>query len=206
MKSWRAWIPFVLVVLPAVINAGQQPVAPSSVQTRAENESFLSTAAVVTAAPRWLDDFAMNEMDRRRRGIDPPNPETWAAQMHAIRLFDELISNTYRDTSPPLYLNSVWDNLLITNDWAIWLTDHTGAFRIRRQLQDAESLTRSPRAVLGKLRELTRDVLQPVLGKYLSAAQLDALDVRRALLVKHFDNQIARNGESAVLYNLPLRR
>ena len=46
--------------------------------------------------------------------------------MQAVRVFDELISNTYRDTAPPLYLNSVWDNLLITTDWTIWITDHTG--------------------------------------------------------------------------------
>ena len=56
--------------------------------------------------------------------------------MQAVRVFDELISNTYRDTAPPLYLNSVWDNLLITTDWTIWITDHTGAFRTRQELQD----------------------------------------------------------------------
>src|SRR5262245_33893657 len=103
----------------------------------------------------WVDDFAMNELDRRRRKIDPPDPERWNKQIQAVRVFDELISNTYRDTSPPLYLNSVWDNLLITKDWTIWITDHTGAFRTRRELQDAESLTRCPRVILSRLRSLT---------------------------------------------------
>ena len=154
----------------------------------------------------WVDDFAMNELDRRRKGIDPPDLERWSRQVQAVRVFDELISNTYRDTSPPLYLNSVWDNLLITTDWTIWITDHTGSFRTRKALQDPESLTRCPRNVLTRLRELNRELLQQTLRKYLSSQQIDALEVRRALLVRHFDDQIATQGEAVVLYELPPRR
>ena len=153
----------------------------------------------------WLDDFAMNELDRRRNGIDPPDPERWNRQVQAVRVFDELISNTYRDTSPPLYLNSVWDNLLITTDWTVWITDHTGAFRIRGRLENPESLVRCDRALLRRLRALNREVFQSTLGRYLSPPQLDTLEARRALLVKHFDEQIARRGEAAVLYDLSAR-
>jgi hypothetical protein len=154
----------------------------------------------------WLDDFAMNELDRRRKGIDPPDPDRWGRQMQAVRVFDELISNTYRDPAPPLYLNTVWDNLLITTDWTIWITDHTGAFRVRRELQDPDSLLRCPRTLLGRLRALNKEVLQQALTKYLSSQQLDALDARRAQLVKHFDQQIESKGEPLVLYDLPPRR
>jgi hypothetical protein len=154
----------------------------------------------------WVDNFAMNELDRRRRAIDPPDLERWNRQISAVRVFDELISNTYRDTSPPLYLNSVWDNLLITEDWTVWIIDHTGAFRTRMELADPESLARCPRFLLVKLRELNREVFQRTLGKYLSARQLDALEARRALLVRHFDAQIASKGDAAVLYDLPARR
>jgi hypothetical protein len=117
-----------------------------------------------------------------------------------------LISNTYRDTAPPLYLNSVWDNLLITTDWTIWITDHTGAFRTRQVLQDPDTLVRCPRSVLGRLRELNRPLLQQTLERHLSSQQLDALEVRRTLLVKHFDDQIQRYGQGVVLYDLPPRR
>ena len=91
----------------------------------------------------WVDDFAMAEMDRRRKAIEPPVAESWSRQMQAVRVFDELIANTYRDISPPLYLNAVWDNLLITRDWSIWLIDHTGAFGITQ----AVALPREPHAV-----------------------------------------------------------
>ena len=154
----------------------------------------------------WLDDFAMNEADRRRKRIDPPDQNRWDRQVQAVRVFDELISNTYRDTAPALYLNSVWDNLLITTDWTIWITDHTGAFRIRQVLEDPDTLARCPRSLLGRLRELTRMRLQQTLERYLSSQQLDALEVRRALLVKHFNGRIASHGEGLVLYDLPPRR
>jgi hypothetical protein len=154
----------------------------------------------------WLDDFAMNELDRRRKRIDPPDQDGWDRQVQAVRVFDELISNTYRDTAPALYLNSVWDNLLITADWTIWITDHTGAFRTRQALQDPDTLVRCPRSVLGRLRQLNRLRLEQTLVRYLSSQQLDALDVRRALLVKHFDDQIKIHGEGVVLYDLPPRQ
>jgi hypothetical protein len=35
---------------------------------------------------------------------------------------------------------------------------------------------------------------------------LDALEVRRVLLVKHFDRRIKSKGEVDVLYDLPSRR
>ena len=154
----------------------------------------------------WVDNVAMNELDRRRQRIVPPDVESWNRQMQAVRVFDELISNTYRDTSPPLYLNSVWDNLLITGDWAIWLIDHTGAFRTRTALLDPESLTRCPRSVLGRLREMDRELIKRTVGKYLSSQQLEALEVRRDTLVRHFDALIASKGEAAVLYDLAPRR
>lgn len=154
----------------------------------------------------WLDTFAMNELDRRRKRIDPPDPDRWGRQMQAVRVFDELISNTYRDTAPPLYLNTVWDNLLITTDWTIWLTDHTGAFRARQELQDRDSLVRCPRAVLSRLRTLNKTALQQTLSRYLSSEQMDALEARRVLLVRHFDQQIQARGEPDVLYDLPARQ
>jgi hypothetical protein len=154
----------------------------------------------------WIDDFAMNELDRRRNRIDPPDAQRWDRQVQAVRLFDELISNTYRDTAPALYFNSIWDNLLITTDWTVWIIDHTGAFRTRSQLQDTDSLVRCPRSVLSRLRELNRQRLGQTLDKYLSSQQLDTLEVRRALLVRHFDRLIGTRGEAVVLYDLPPRQ
>ena len=34
----------------------------------------------------WADNFAMNELDRRRKGIDPPDADGWGRQVQAVRL------------------------------------------------------------------------------------------------------------------------
>jgi hypothetical protein len=154
----------------------------------------------------WVDDVLMNEQSRRGQKIEPPDPDRWKKQMQAVRVFDELISNVYRNVSPTFYLASIWDNLLITRDWRIWLVDHTRAFGTSSQLENPQSLAQCDRTLLGKLRELNREVMKQKLGKYLASEQLDALETRRALLVKHFAEQIALKGEDAVLYDLPPRQ
>jgi hypothetical protein len=154
----------------------------------------------------WVDDAAMSELRRREKKIEPPDLDSWNKQMQAVRVFDELISNLYRNVNPVHYLSTSWDNLLITRDWRIRLIDHTRTFRISKQLENPQSLTQCDRTLLGKLRELNREVLRQKLGKYLAPEQLDGLEARRELLVKHFDEQVASKGEGAVLYDLPPRR
>ncbi len=164
----------------------------------------------------WVDNVAMAEVDRRKKKIEPPDPQSWHQQMQAVRLFDELTANPYRNVGPkhpspagrdegppPDY---EWGELLITRDWKLWLIDHTATFRTRKRLEHPQSLTQCDRALLRKLRQLNKEAFKQKLGKYLSSEQLDALEIRRQLLVKHFDELIATKGESAVLYDLPPRQ
>jgi hypothetical protein len=53
---------------------------------------------------------------------------------------------------------------------------------------------------------MDRELVKRTLGRYLSSQQLDALEVRRDALVRHFDAQIASKGEAAVLYDPMPRR
>ena len=154
----------------------------------------------------WVDDVLMNEQVRRAKKIEPPDPDDWKKQMQRVRVFDELIANAYRNVSPAFYTTAIWDNLLITKGWRIWLVDHTRAFGTSRTLENPETLAQCDRALLAKMRELTREVVKKRLHKYLAPEQLDALEVRRGLLVKHFAARIALQGESAVLYDLPSRQ
>ena len=125
--------------------------------------------------------------------------------MQAVRVFDELMANAYRNIDPAFDTSTMWDNLLITKGWDVWLIDHTRTFRTITTLEHSESLIRCDRTMLGRLRALNRDALGRALGRYLTAEQLDSLDVRRGLIVTHFDERIARLGEAAVLYDLPAR-
>ena len=62
-----------------------------------------------------------------------------------------------------------------------------------------------PRHV-SKLRELTKEAMRQKLEKYLAPEELDALETRRELIVRHFAEQIALKGEGVVLYDLPPRQ
>ncbi len=153
----------------------------------------------------WVDDVLMDEVSRRRRSVAPPDPERWDRQMQAVRVFDELVANAYRSMDPAAYTSTLWDNLLITRDWNVALIGHTFTFGASHRLQYPDSLTRCDRRVLANLRALDREAFERRLGRFLKADQLDALEARRGLIVRHFDEEVARNGERAVLYDLRSR-
>jgi len=55
----------------------------------------------------WIGGVAFSEGERLRKGIDPPDAETWNWQVFVQRVFDQLIYNA--DRNP--------ENLLITDGW-----------------------------------------------------------------------------------------
>jgi len=154
----------------------------------------------------WADDVVMAEHDRRQRQLEPPDRVSWDDQMQAVRVFDELTANAYRSMNPEKYSSTLWDNLLVTAQWRMVLVDHTRAFQTTRQLEYPNTLIRCDRAMLATLRALDRDRFGRGLGALLTTEQLDALEARRLIIVRHFDQRIARQGQRAVLYDLPPRR
>ena len=70
----------------------------------------------------WLDDIQMMELERYQKKITPPDQDDWNHHMYNVRGFNELAYNT----DPNL------GNVLITNDWDIWLIDYSRGVRTRR--------------------------------------------------------------------------
>ena len=138
----------------------------------------------------WVDD-AMMERERYQKKIRPPDTEDWNRQMHAVRVFNELIANTDANLT----------NLLITKDWRVWMIDFSRAFRMTRTLHRPKSLTRVDRALLRGLRGLTQESLQQALGRWLNKPEIQGILARRDLIVGIFDKETAARGE-AVLYDL----
>ena len=140
----------------------------------------------------WVDD-AMMERDRVQKKLTPPDVARWNDEMHAARLFHELIGDyDFNQT-----------NTLITKDWRVWLIDFTRAFRLTRTLQYPNEVTRADRKLLANLRALNRETLLGKLGRWLAKAEIDAVLVRRDVLAGILDRLIASKGEGAVLYDLP---
>jgi hypothetical protein len=125
----------------------------------------------------WIDDVMMDEMERQKQKVSPPNMAHWNAQLHILRVFDELIANTDRNQG----------NMLIDNRWKLWLIDHSRAFRVSRDLQKPRSIRRCERTLLAKMKQLTLQDLQTQLHDYLTEHEIQTVLVRRDKLVAHLE-------------------
>ena len=159
-------------------------VVPVSIERRIEGKP--------AAVTWWIDDVMMDEGERRKKDVRPDDPRTVPDQLQLMRVFDELIQNTDRNMG----------NIQWTNDWKMWLIDHTRAFRIGTKLQTEALLLRCERSLLDRLRRLDADVLSRELGDSVRKEEIRALLVRRDLIVQRFDAQVAQKGEEAVFYTL----
>lgn len=124
----------------------------------------------------WIDDVMMDEGDRIKKKIQPPNSAAWNQQMQMVRMFDQLIANVDRNMG----------NLLITRDWRIWAIDHTRAFRTNATLATPANVTRADRAVVERLKTLDRTTLK-VTEKHLSQFEIDAILKRRDAIIKRLE-------------------
>jgi hypothetical protein len=140
----------------------------------------------------WIDNVAMIEKERVQKKTSGPDPERTSRQIDVMRVFDELIQNTDRNLG----------NILWTNEWKMWLIDHTRAFRVGEALVKPDLLTRCERGLLERMRGLTTASLARVMGDAMTTQEVNALLVRRDLIVRHFDDRIAKYGEAAVLFTL----
>jgi hypothetical protein len=106
--------------------------------------------------------------------------------------FDNLIGNYDRNQG----------NVLIDRDWHLWLVDHSRSFLRAKRLLFPEKVQRCDRKLLRALRDLDREVVRRRLTEVLSRAEIDALLVRRDLLVRRFESLGFERGEDAVLFDL----
>jgi hypothetical protein len=138
----------------------------------------------------WLDDVLMDEQERLKRKVHPPDVELWNQQMQMVRTFDQLIANVDRNLG----------NLMITRDWRLWPIDHTRAFRVNRDLKTPANVTRADRAVVERMKALDRDTLKRATGKYLTTAEIDTVLSRRDAIIARLETL----GDSA-LFDRPSR-
>jgi hypothetical protein len=121
----------------------------------------------------WLDDVLMDEQERLKKKISPPDLERWNPQMQMVRLFDQLIANTDRNLG----------NLIITKDWGIWAIDHTRAFRTLPTLRYPGNIARCDRQIFARLKQLDKPSISKAVGIHLTGYEIDALLKRRDAIV-----------------------
>ena len=143
-----------------------------------------------TGSISWFVPTLMDESDRLKKKIQPPNPSDWNNQMYRMRVFSSLLRDTDRNLT----------NVLITHQWKVMMIDFSRAFRLQPELMHEKDLSKIDRRLLAKLESLSRDVVRQSTKEYLTNSELGVLMKRRDLLVAHFKKRIAELGEDKVLY------
>jgi len=115
--------------------------------------------------------------------------------------FDNLIGNEDRHTG----------NIFITKDWRIILPDHSRSFRTSKKFtknliytekhkEGPKIMKELPRAFVEKLKSLNFELIRDIVGEYLTEKEINAVLLRRDLIIKVVDERIKKLGEDKVLY------
>lgn len=150
----------------------------------------------------WVDD-CMSLRDREAKKIKMPPAKVfgWNRATYLQRFWDNLIANEDR------HMNQI----LITPDWRMVLIDHSRTFRtsgkfIKSLLYTANHpegpklMSELPRALVDKLKALDFAVIRSVVGDYLTDEEINAVLIRRGLMLKEIDRIVKANGEAKVFY------
>jgi hypothetical protein len=158
---------------------------------------WLGLHCVPPAVPRTLDGkdgsvqmWVEKALESDELDSQPPDVQAWIRQWWDKDLFDNLILNVDRNSG----------NVLVDQEYRLWLIDHTRAFQPERQLLNPEALARVKRTVWDRLVAMTEEDLKGVVGDYLDHAQMSSLVKRRELLIECVEGLVAERGEGAVFY------
>lgn len=138
----------------------------------------------------WWLTVKMDDADRVKRKLDPPDKEAWNNQIYKIRVFDNLVY----DTDPNL------TNVLIGEDWKLWRVDFSRGFRSFKDVKDPKDLVRCDRQLFAKLKTLDADQLMEKTKPHLGKDEVKGVMARRDKIVAYFQKLIAEKGENEVLY------
>jgi hypothetical protein len=141
----------------------------------------------------WWLPFKMDEEQRLNKHIQPPDPEAWNRQMYKMRVFSQLVYDTDRNLG----------NVLISEDWHLWMIDFSRAFRLYTTLENPKNLVKCDGQLLQKLRQLDAAELKQQTKKLLTNMEIEGVMARRDKIVAFFEELIAKKGEAEVLYDSP---
>jgi len=141
----------------------------------------------------WMEGTRPEVELLEQGALSPPDEASWRRQKQVMRVFDSLIANNDRNQG----------NLLIDAGWTIWLIDHTRAFKQSSELFEREKLTSCERGLWSALQALDETVIRESLEPYLESREVASLLRRREKLLDHLQGLIEKQGEEAVLFNLP---
>lgn len=140
----------------------------------------------------WIDDVLGDEEEREKGKFAPLDVGAYNEQTYVTAVFNNLIYNTDPNRG----------NLLTDKNYDLWMIDFTRAFRRQKSLRAPNAMKKCDRKLLASLRALDPEAVDRELSKYVLKPEIAGLLARRELILKHFGQLIAKQGEGAVLYEM----
>jgi len=150
----------------------------------------------------WIDAW-ISLKDKYDKKIDVPSIKVfyWNRALYLQRAFDNLIANEDRHQN----------QFLITKDWRMILIDHSRSFRTSNRFtknliydekykEGARLMKQLPRDFVDKLKSLNQEITKDIVGEYLTEEEIEAVLMRRDLIIDWINNRIEKLGEDKVLY------
>ena len=138
----------------------------------------------------WVENTMM-EKERLKRKISAPDKALWNGQLLGMKVFDSLIFNDDRNQG----------NILIDENWKVWLIDHTRAFRPISSLPDPKTVQYCSREMWDRLKKLEENEIKSSLENFIRQNELEALFRRKSDLISHIQNLINEKGEHMVIFD-----
>ena len=137
-----------------------------------------------------LVDFWISLKNKYDQDIKTPSYKvfSWNRALYLQRAFDNLIANEDRHQN----------QYLITEDWRMILIDHSRTFRTSKNftkdlIYDAgykegpRLMKELPKAFVERLKTLNQEIIREVVGEYLIDDEIEAVLLRRDLILKELD-------------------
>jgi hypothetical protein len=140
----------------------------------------------------WWLTAMMDEGKRLSKHMEPPDLNAWNKQYNKMLVFAQLVYDTDRNNP---------GNILISENWHLWMIDFSRAFRLYTTLENPKKLIMCDKQLLQKLRQLDTAELERKTKNWLTKEEIKGVMARRDKIVALFEDFIAKKGEQAVLYD-----
>ncbi len=150
----------------------------------------------------WIDAM-MSLQDKYEKEIKTPSYKVfpWNRALYIQRFLDNLIANEDRHQN----------QFLITEDWRMILIDHSRSFRTSKKFtknliydekykEGPRLMKEIPRDLYDKLKTLDQETVKEIVGEYLTDDEIEAVLLRKDLVIDWLDKRIKKEGEDKVLY------
>ncbi len=150
----------------------------------------------------WIDTWiSLKDKYEKKISVPPIKVLHWNRALYLQRAFDNLIANVDRHQN----------QYLITEDWRMILIDHSRSFRTTKQYttkliydekykEGSRIMKELPREFIEKLKSLDYEVIKNVAGEYLTDKEIEAVLMRKDLIIDWINKKIEELGEDKVLY------